>query len=179
MPSSHPFFRPAYVDHRRAPSRSHFSPPFKILLRRHRCIALVSPALVRRRRPLSLGSSMPSSIVASPLPPPPHHTSFLLPFLLPFTLLSFGHRTHCRRVVAVAAFPIARAPRPASMAFPVVVVVLVRPCPRCDDDARRYSPPPPPPLPPSPDRRASSTMAGRRRTSFDGCGVVVHLIVVF
>jgi hypothetical protein len=28
------------------------------------------------------------------------------------------------------------------------------------------------------DRRASSAMAGRRRTSFDGCGVV-NLIVVF
>jgi hypothetical protein len=28
------------------------------------------------------------------------------------------------------------------------------------------------------DRRASSAMAGQRRTSFDGCGVV-NLIVVF
>ncbi len=177
MPSSHhPFFRPACVDQRSAPSRSHLSSPFKFLLRRHRRIALVSPFLVRRRRPLSLGSSMPSSIVASPLTPPPHRTSFLLPFLLLFALFSLGHHTHRRRVIAIAAFPIARAPRSASMAFPVVV--LVRPRPRCDD-ARQYSPPPPPPLPPSPDRHALSAMAGRRRTSFDGCGVVVHLIVVF
>jgi hypothetical protein len=143
VPSSHhPFFRPACVDQRRAPSRSHLSSPFKLLLRHHRQIALVS-ALVRHHRPLSLGSSMPSSIVASPLTQPPHRTSFLLPFLLPFTLISLGHHTHRRRVVAVAAFPIARAPRSASMAFPVVV--LVRPRPRCDD-ACQYSLPPPLPL---------------------------------
>jgi hypothetical protein len=116
------------------------------------------------------------AIVASPLTPPPHRTSFLLPFLLPFALLSLAHSAHRRRVVVVASLPIARAPRPASMAFPPSSSssVLVRDAMTLVSNPRRrrrrqHS---------EGDRRASSAMAGRRQTSFDGCSVV-HLIVVF
>jgi hypothetical protein len=56
--------------------------------------------------------------IASPLTPPPHRTSFLIPFLLPFALFSLEHSAHRRRVVVVAAFLIVQAPSPASMAFP-------------------------------------------------------------
>ena len=174
MPPSYPFFRPACVNSRRAPSRSHVSSPFQLLLRRHRRIALVSPVL-------GFGVVAPfpwlvDAIVASPLTPPPHRTSFLLPFLLPFALLSLAHSAHRRRVVVVASLPIARAPRPASMAFPPSSSssVLVRDAMTLVSNPRRrrrrqHS---------EGDRRASSAMAGRRQTSFDGCSVV-HLIVVF
>jgi hypothetical protein len=98
------------------------------------------------------------AIVASPLTPPPHRTSFLLPFLLPFALFSLAHSAHRRRVVVVAAFPIARAPPPASMAFPPSSSssVLVRDamtlvCIPRRRRRRQHS---------EGDRRASSAMAG-------------------
>jgi hypothetical protein len=109
--------------------------------------------------------------------PPPHRTSFLLPFLLPFALFSLTHSAHRHRVVVVAALPIARAPPPASMAFPPSSSsssVLVRDAMTLAGIPRRRHRRPHS----EGDRRASSAMAGRRRTSFDGCGVV-HLIVVF
>jgi hypothetical protein len=109
--------------------------------------------------------------------PPPHRTSFLLPFLLLVALFSLAHSVHRHRVVVVTPLPIARAPPPASMAFPpssssssvlVCDAMTLAGIPR-----RRHRRPHS-----KGDRRASSAMAGRRRTSFDDCGVV-HLIVVF
>jgi hypothetical protein len=104
------------------------------------------------------GAVLVDAIVASPLTPPPHRTSFLLPFLLPFALFSLAHSAHRRRVVVVAAFPIARAPPPASMAFPPSSSssVLVRDamtlvCIPRRRRRRQHS---------EGDRRASSAMAG-------------------
>ena len=149
---------------------------------RRRTPSFALPALIIDVRPRVAISPLSVSfscdvIVASPLTPPPHRTSFLLPVLLPFALLSLAHSAHRRRVVVVASLPIARAPRPASMASPPSSSwssVLVRDAMTLVSNPRRrrrrqHS---------EGDRRTSSAMAGRRRTSFDGCGVV-NLIVVF
>ncbi len=140
MPPSHPFFRPACVDHRRAPSCSRFPSLFLIP-----CDVIVAspssrlfwgsasshpfPLAHRCHCRIPADAAAASHVVPPPVPPP-------VRAVIPRALrASTSHRRRCGIPDRASASSRVNGITP-------VVVVVIRPRPRCDD-ARRQSPLPP------------------------------------